>query len=87
MKPQIDCSFEITEGLDDYCFGQEVQSEALDSIEWYQLFQWWDCFYWDIHAEIGQMINGLGFEQCWAAMYYPQKFTVLHRWWPEAANA
>ena len=87
MKPEIGCDLIIAEGLDDYVFGETVQSEALDSIEWHQLFMWWDTFYWDIHAEIGMYVNGLSFEQCWAVMYYPEKFAVVRKWWPEAANS
>ena len=87
MKATLSGDYLVAEGLDDYRFGRQVQSEAMDAIEWAQLFRWWDSNYWEIHAEIGQMVNGLSLEQCWAVMYYPQKFTVLHKWWPEAANS
>ena len=77
MKRHLSDGYVIAEELNDLAVGERIQAEALEDIEWYQLFPWWDDNWWEIQAVVGEQVNHLGFEQLWAVMHYPEKFAYL----------
>ena len=70
MKKHLGDAYIIAEELDNHVFGDQILEEALDSIEWHQLFQWYDSNWLHIAACAGvPEVNQLSFELLWATVY------------------
>jgi hypothetical protein len=77
MKRTLSDDYVIAEELNDLSAGERIQAEALEGIEWHQLFAWWDDNWLEIQAVVGARVNTLSFEQLWAVIHFPEKVSYL----------